>query len=125
MTKSKKIQYSIAFSIVAIVVFLMIYREVAINDCTFSRGTIMEIKTGYRGGSDISYNYLVGNKIYTSGGFINCSYSNRKYFLRKLFPVCYSNSNNSISEILITPSDFKRHDLLYPDSLKWVLPLLD
>lgn len=125
MTTSKKIQYSIALGIVAIVVFFMIYKEVAINDCTFSRGTIIEIKTGYRGGTDISYNYLAGNKIFTSGGFINCPYSNRKYFLRKRFPVCYSNSNNSISEILITPSDFKRHGLPYPDSLKWVLPLLD
>jgi hypothetical protein len=125
MTKADKIKYSTAFSLLAIVSFFMIYREVALYDFTFSKGTIMETKSGYRGGLDISYNYLIGNKIFTSGGFINTSYSNKEYFLRKRFPICYSNSNNAISEILITPSDFKRHNIPYPDSLKWVLPLLD
>jgi hypothetical protein len=41
-------------------------------------------------------------------------------FLYKSFPVIFHPNDPVRSEILITPDRFKRYDLPFPDSLKWV-----
>jgi len=73
-----------------------------------------------------------GGKV--SGGF-NCviNYKNKEkelpsvsslqrgkfYFIGKTFPAMYS-PNTDILEVLITPSDFEKFNLPFPDSLSWV-----
>ena len=50
-------------------------------------------------------------------------YSGKNEFIGKYFPVIYD-PILKMSELLVTPSDFKKYNLLYPDSLRWVLPFL-
>ena len=74
-----------------------------------------------------------GGKV--SGGF-NCliNYKNEEkelpsvsslqkgkfYFIGKTFPAMYS-PNIDILEVLITPTDFEKFNLPFPDSLSWVI----
>jgi hypothetical protein len=46
--------------------------------------------------------------------------SGRYNFVGKTFPGMYSPKTNTL-EILIAPVDFKKFDIPFPDSLKWVL----
>jgi len=47
-------------------------------------------------------------------------YRGRFDFVGKTFPAIYSPNTNSL-KILITPGDFEKFNIPFPDSLKWVL----
>jgi hypothetical protein len=51
------------------------------------------------------------------------SISKMNLFIGKYFPFIYSNKING-GKILITPEDFNQYGILFPDSLKWVLPYI-
>jgi hypothetical protein len=46
--------------------------------------------------------------------------SGRFNFISKTFPGMYSPKTNTL-EVLIAPADFKKFNIPFPDSLKWVL----
>jgi len=60
---------------------------------------------------------MVGNN--ATGSFIG-----NPEFEGKYFPVMYD-PRLGMSELLITPKDFKKHKMVFPDSLKWVLQYLN
>lgn len=49
---------------------------------------------------------------------------NRSYFVNKTFPAMYSPASD-ILEILMTPEDFSKFNLPFPDSLRWVVDYLN
>lgn len=50
----------------------------------------------------------------------NSNVKKSEIFIGKYFPAIYFAENN-IGQILITPENFKKFDMSFPDSLKWVL----
>ncbi len=65
--------------------------------------------------------YYNGNKIIGNNSFQKIR--GLEDFENKNFPVIY-NSKLGSSQLLIEPSEFKRFNLSFPDSLNWVLPYL-
>jgi hypothetical protein len=65
--------------------------------------------------------YYKGNKIIDNNA--SGSYRGHRIFENKYFPVMYDPILGT-SKLLIEPSDFKRFNLPFPDSLKWVLKYL-
>ena len=110
--------------IISLIIGLIIYRIIAQNDLK-RNGIIVQAKI-------LSVNF--GGK--ASGGF-QClikykgdekelpspsSLANAKtYFIGKVFPAMYAHKTNTL-EILITPQDFEKFNIPFPDSLKWVMP---
>ena len=87
-------------------------------------------RLGGRNGAENSlcYSYkvgvikVVGYKLIT---LPQASSSFCAYLVGKSFPVMYDPEKPSLSEILIFPKDFKEWDEYYPDSLGWVLKLME
>ena len=53
------------------------------------------------------------------------SFENSKLLDNKNFPIVYNlKFNNMFSYLLIFPEDYSDFNIPYPDSLKWVLPLI-
>lgn len=47
-----------------------------------------------------------------------------QHFINKSFPLIHSRRNDGPFTILITKSDFRYYNLIYPDSLQWTEPYL-
>lgn len=76
----------------------------------------------------IVYNYeIMGIAYQESRGSMNI-FSNKeiaKQFEGKYFPIVYDSLNPKNSTLLLIPSDFAAYNLIFPDSLKWVLPYFE
>lgn len=103
---------------------IIFYEEYLLLDTDLATGKVIAIEQGYRGGMDVKYEYTINRKTYITGGYIDSPYSNKDKFIGKYFPVHYSKKNHLTSEMLITIYQYKKYNTIYPDSLKWVLPLL-
>lgn len=75
----------------------------------------------------ISFNFNADGKIYKSSS----TYSGKTIPLENIhslthrhFPVMYYPLFPKINTLLLLPIDFEQYGLPYPDSLKWVLPLI-
>lgn len=78
-----------------------------LSDAFPSKSSVMEFKYEF---------YYKGQK---HTDFSSAGVTNSSEFIGKIFPVRYSPKTQS-SEILITPTHFKRYGLGFPDSLTWV-----
>lgn len=76
----------------------------------------------------IKYHFSLGRKVYKSEASFSqamMSDENAKLLEDKNFPVAYNKKFGCmLSHILIFPDDYKEFNVRYPDSLKWVLPLI-
>jgi hypothetical protein len=79
-----------------------------------------EISTG-KGLRALEYKYQYNWKLYW---FSNTSIKELK-LIHKYFPVAISCDDPSISMMLISPEDFKEFGLPFPDSLNWVIPIIE
>ena len=72
---------------------------------------------------DVYFTFVVNGKTFRSESLVNGIYLKdfNNNFLNRSFPVIFSPKNIEKNEILITPDKFKRFNLLFPDSLRWVL----
>jgi hypothetical protein len=69
----------------------------------------------------LRYSYKIKDKIYIG------SYDNSKNnaLLENYFPVVVSCDDPENSQILIEPEDFEKFGMSFPDSLSWVIPILE
>ncbi len=49
---------------------------------------------------------------------------NHRLFINKCFPVIFSPKDTSLNAILITPGDFSAINYSFPDSLNWILEII-
>lgn len=85
-------------------------------------GFITEYSTSYRGGLEIIYTFEFKSKVYkgeTAYPEIYSRHSNR--FVGRYFPVIFTLDNPNFNKILISTSKFKKYNIEFPDSLKWVI----
>ncbi|HEU5053030.1 MAG TPA: hypothetical protein VFT78_07945 [Hanamia sp.] len=75
-------------------------------------------KTG--GGFQCIIKYKNKNKVLSSPSSLIYG---KDFFVNKTFPAMYS-PNTDVLEILITPTDFEKFNIPFPDSLNWLLPYI-
>lgn len=74
----------------------------------------------------LTYNYVFRNNGIDYNGTSASSHHTDEYHylgntcLHRSFPVVYDSLHPEISKILITPTDFKKYNIPFPDSLNWV-----
>ena len=75
----------------------------------------------------IYYKYYVDNTEFTGSTQLNDISATviQAKLIFKYFPVAFDSSDFSNSEMLISPTTFTKFGLKYPDSLNWVLKLID
>lgn len=86
-----------------------------------STATITSFKKDYREWAFyLNYTYKIDNHVYNGessrkvpGKFID-------EYLNKSFPIVYSIRNPQKSILLVTPGDFERWGMQFPDSLGWI-----
>jgi hypothetical protein len=83
-------------------------------------GKIVNSTSGYRGGVEIDYEFVLNGNLYTGGTKILVSNKHANAFIGKHFPVVYDSINPKNSMMLIMPSEYEMFNFLYPDSLEWV-----
>jgi len=96
------------------------YKKNQIQNChkfTIGYVILVEKNTKNRG---TSFEYFVESKRYARTG---------KIYPFELpigkIPVLYPCSDPDFGQLMLTPEDFEEYDLPYPDSLKWILPLIE
>jgi len=66
------------------------------------------------------YTYKVDGIVYKGHSSQKISGKNLDDFMNRYFPLVYSTKNPGKSILLITPNDFNRWGMQFPDSLIWV-----
>lgn len=114
----------IFFIVVIIIIFNSNYRINLISESpSITTGIIYNEKYGNGGWLYLYYSFEVNGKI--NYGKKTTPYGNKEgFFNRKQFPVIYKEDQINLNDLLIEPKDFKKYDLDFPDSLKWILPHL-
>lgn len=122
MNKNKQVLIICVITSVSILAFIK-YSDIRLTN----NGILLNAKTIDWGvsanmGMDLNYEfYYKSKKIIGGNSFYKISGLHE--FENKYFPVMYDPHLCS-SQLLIEPSDFKRYNLPFPDSLKWVLKYL-
>ena len=93
-----------------------------------SQGIILKARTNqWISGAksvNLEYEFVYKNKKivgYAAGGQIR----GIREFENRSFPVIYYPGLGGHSQLLLQPSDFKKYDIPFPDSLSWVLQYLN
>ena len=68
----------------------------------------------------LNYTYKIDSNLYVRKSSHTVSGKYLKDYMYKYFPVVYSTKNPGKSILLVTPADFKRWGIQFPDSLNWV-----
>ncbi|HTA28422.1 MAG TPA: hypothetical protein VK809_11570 [Bacteroidia bacterium] len=84
-----------------------------------------ELTTGVDYVNYIKFRYLVKNKIYKNYNGAPSSNGLGYEFVNKTFPVVFDTVEPANSRILIFPSDYKGLGMSFPDSLNWVIQLME
>ncbi|PSR53863.1 hypothetical protein AHMF7605_10200 [Adhaeribacter arboris] len=86
-------------------------------------GVIKNVTSGYRGGIQIEYCFIYHRKEYQGAGKILISSAFVENFKSKRIPVAFDSLQPENNDYLLLPYDFNKYDLLFPDTLKWVVDL--
>ena len=113
---------------VAIIFFaFLIYYSNKIHDNILQNKVMTSaivISTGYnRISITLSCKFYVNGVEYKGSGAVPL-FSDADKLIGKSFPLIYSSKDPHDNSLLITPDDFKRFNLAFPDSLYWVKGLL-
>jgi hypothetical protein len=121
MKKQDAITVFVFLTIAIFCVLWLIYREKELkSDGVIVFGKIIDHgPTAKSSVLDFKYSFVYKGKTYENWSSTRVNYS--PVFIGKTFPVQYS-PKLDIGEMLITPRDFAKYKLPFPDSLKWVLP---
>ncbi len=101
-------------------IFIFFFREYELNNnFELVSFKILSISKGvYKNQSSFKCEGYYNNEIKIV--YLNSNVQKVDKFIGKNFTVVYSATLN-IGEILITPEDFEKHKIPFPDSLNWVL----
>jgi hypothetical protein len=122
----KKVNTSFYVTLV-LIAFGIVYLVVSKREL-LKHGILLNAKTtnwasGAKMSLDLKYEfYYKGKKINGASPFN--TFRGNPDFENRSFPVMYYPGLGGHSQLLIEPEDFKKFDLPFPDSLKWVLPYL-
>jgi hypothetical protein len=81
---------------------------------------VYKVTAGYKGETNIYYRAKVNTEICEGIKTMRISLGGEIYFSNRWFPFVYKKDETSLNRILIEPSDFKKVNLPFPDSLNWV-----
>lgn len=104
-----------------LLIFLRIYRQNDLKkDGVLVNAKILRVNFGGKvsGGFDCLINYNGGEKELSSPSSIR---KGSVDFIGKTFPAMFLPGTN-VLVVLITPKDFEKFNLPFPDSLNWVMP---
>jgi len=105
------------------IIYLVISNRTLHNNGILLNAKTLEWGSGSKMSLTLKYEfYYKGEKIIRSNAF--GPIRGNDDFVGRYFPVMYSPNLGGQSQLLITPDDFIRFNLPYPDSLKWVLVYL-
>lgn len=79
---------------------------------------LIDVVTTYRGTPKYQYKFYYKGKFYIENDASGVQKLN--IFIGKTFPIIYSPKSNR-SHLLMTPADFEKFGIPFPDSLRWVL----
>lgn len=86
----------------------------------WSVGFIQSTKLNYKSSPTFYYFFSYKDSIINSSTNLPIRYYERNKFINKAFPVAFSSHDPQTTYLLVFPEDFKKFDLPFPDSLKWV-----
>jgi hypothetical protein len=90
------------------------------EDLIITNGTVYDSRMAHKGGVNIFYYFFVDGKHIKQTKTLSISSSFRSIFLNRTFPVVYSSKNPELNRMLVLKSDFKRFEIPFPDSLKFL-----
>jgi hypothetical protein len=92
----------------------------------FTNGKAVFFAPDYKGiGGGINYTFKIGDKEYKNTGLYPNVYASKgDNLVGKSFPVVYDKDDENNNMMLITPKNFERFNIPFPDSLEWVLKYL-
>jgi hypothetical protein len=121
LIKYKIVKNIIKVSLIAAVLLLInvFYKPDIYNCHKITKGKVKKV-CYHQGWDGLEYEYEIHGKKFRD------VYSD--LHIKKLvgveFPVIYDCSDSSYSYMLIYPEDFKKFGYKFPDSLKWILPII-
>lgn len=80
---------------------------------------------GAKTSDQFEYTFTISGMIFKGDHIGIWPNSNYKDFIGRQFVVIYDTLNPNNESMLISPRDFKRYNIPFPDSLKWVIPYYD
>jgi hypothetical protein len=96
------------------------YKNEILKKPIVATGLVTSIRSKYKHGYEISYEFLVDNVKHGSTASSSKYESIKNIIVGKRFPVIFNRDEISFNEILIMPEDFNNYDMAFPDSLAWV-----
>ncbi|MNS42037.1 tRNA(Glu)-specific nuclease WapA precursor [compost metagenome] len=127
--KAAKEKRSIILQLIGIAIIIGAFITMVVkNEDRFRHRTeicqaiIISSGNSYKGELTLDYEFRVGNKIYkgAAGPYTKIPSRNYSDFQGKSFSVIYEKNKPENSGLLLTPSNFERYNIPYPDSLKWI-----
>lgn len=120
----KKLNIILIFAIISFFVYLFyvdryLKPKELMNNGILIKARTTEWVTGAKGSVNLKYNFVFNEKIIYSFTPVKNNRGNQ-HFVNKYFYVLYSPKTGN-KDLLMTPNDFKKYNLSFPDSLKWVL----
>ena len=89
-------------------------------DMQMANAQVIKSSMARRGGVVIDYIFYYDNKEYQNQETLAIYSGLRTVFENKSFPVVFSGSQPTYSQLLLLPADFEKYNLTYPDSLNWL-----
>jgi len=90
------------------------------EDTKIENGLIFNYHLEYGGFKRIKYEFNYNNKHFENDELLNGDWVNASSLVNKWFPVVFSVKSPENNEMLITPDDFAKYNIPFPDSLEWV-----
>lgn len=128
VSKSQVIFVGIFFMVsISIYVLGFMYRDNKIKEihdhAAFSVAKITKyLPAGAKGSDFFSYECAIKNRSYGGDHIGIWPNAGSIRFINQYFPLIYDSLQPDKQQLLITPEDFKKFDIPFPDSLKWVIP---
>lgn len=120
-----KMKKPFIYLLTILILFSCDYKEIEKNkEITF--GIINDYSKHYRSYAfSPNYSYIVNGVEYKGVSYHVFNLNYWDAYNGKSFPIVYSSINPQKSIMLITPHDFKRWEMEFPDSLNWVKKKMD
>lgn len=127
MTENLKNKYILG-GIFGIILFGLILKDIRNqknikNNIKITNAHIYKCTKDYKGnGIYLDYTFFIKDSLIKSTDGFSRIITDRTYiFEGKTFPVAYDSTNPKNNELLLTKDRFEKYNLIFPDSLKWVM----
>ena len=126
--KTKIFYVSMTTLVLLFVIFCLTARHLLEQNHLITYGDVLEIRhTGRANLVRVGYRYYIGNKFHDFSKEYSSSVisvKDSKVFEGKSFPVVYYPKFPYLEAMLIFPEDFEQFHVPFPDSIRWILPLM-